>query len=52
MAGVLIVGGAAVFGLTKIGESGNESQQRAAQSSSNGTTTARTGPPAAGAGRR
>ena len=33
VAGVLIVGGAAVFGLTKIGESGGEDRQRAAQSS-------------------
>jgi hypothetical protein len=35
VAGVLIVGGAAVFGLTKIGENGNESQQRAAQNAGN-----------------
>ncbi len=35
VAGVLIIGGAAVFGLTKIGESGNEDQQRAAQNSGN-----------------
>ena len=51
VAGVLIVGGAAVFGLTKIGESGSEDRQRAAQSSHGQRRTVRVARAAAAARR-